>query len=1141
MPDQPNKARALFLAAIEGYQPEQWPAFLDEACAGDGSLRNQVERLLRARAQLGSFHEAPQPGLMATVDESPVTERPGTVIGPYKLLEQIGEGGFGVVFMAEQQAPVRRKVALKVLKPGMDTRQVVARFEAERQALAIMDHPHIAKVLDGGPTASGRPYFVMDLVKGLPITEYCDQAQLIPRERLELFIHLCQAVQHAHQKGVIHRDLKPSNVLVMVHDTTPVVKVIDFGVAKALGQELTDKTLFTGFAQMIGTPLYMSPEQAGQSGVDIDTRSDIYSLGVLLYELLTGTTPFDKERLKEVGYDELRRIIREEEPPRPSTRLSTLGKAATTVSTQRRSDPQRLSRLCRGELDWIVMKCLEKDRRRRYETAGALAADVERYLHDEPVLACPPRVGYRLRKFARRNRGRLVAAGVLGFAFLVAAGSLGWAAHDRAARRARVTYLFEQALDRAEWFQEQGKPGQAQAALDRAELLAGEAFPDPGLEERLATLKGRLAADRRDKEFIARFEDIRLRVQSRVNIQENQFTPEAAFPAIREALRRYGMDFGVLAPAHAAALIRGRPARIRRNLIAALDECLKWVSTKDVATRRWLLATLHASDNVAWRGRARKALVHNQRTQLERLVGEVDERKQPANFLILVATKLPAQGKPTLLELLRRIQRAYPADLWANHWLAAELAASGRPAEAIRYYTAALVLRPDNPGIYLNRGNALFEAGEVDAAIADARQCVALAPRYAVAHNNLGRALCAKGCLDEAIAECRQAIRLKKAYAEAYTNLGNALQGKRRRDEAIAVYRQALRIKKDLRQAHNGLGNALMASGLLDNAIAEYRAAIRSRNDYPLAHYNLGNALAARGRLDEAVAEYHQALGSKQPMRQVYLVHYYLGRALQRKADQGGAVAAYRQAIRIHKDFAIAHCYLGEALRDQGQFQLALEELRLGHRLLSRDPRWRFPSAAKVRKCERLVKLEERLPGYLEGKGTPASPAERAEMAELCCRKDLTCAAARFFAEAFATQPKLADALPHRYNAACAAAQAGCGKGKDADNLDAEERARLRAQALNWLRADLDVWSRTLDKGPDRSGVPLATRLHDWLTDAGFAGVRGRQGLAKLPDVERQAWHRLWAEVAALRERALRTMRPKEKPGAKATISRARN
>src|SRR5262245_15307439 len=285
MGEPSNQAKAIFLAAIEEHAPEQWPAFLEQACAGDVRLRAEVEKLLRARAELGSFHEAPRSALVPTVDE-PVTERPGTVIGPYKLLEQIGEGGFGVVFMAEQQEPIRRMTALKVLKPGMDTRQVIARFEAERQALALMDHLNIAKVLDAGQTSSGRPYFVMDLVKGLPITEFCDQSRLTTNERLELFVSVCQAVQHAHQKGIIHRDIKPSNVLVTLHDGTPVPKIIDFGIAKALGRKLTDKTMYTGFAQLVGTPLYMSPEQAELSGLDIDTRTDIYSLGVLLYDLL---------------------------------------------------------------------------------------------------------------------------------------------------------------------------------------------------------------------------------------------------------------------------------------------------------------------------------------------------------------------------------------------------------------------------------------------------------------------------------------------------------------------------------------------------------------------------------------------------------------------------------------------------------------------------------------------------------------------------------------------------------------------------------------------------------------------------------------------------------------------------------------
>jgi serine/threonine protein kinase/tetratricopeptide (TPR) repeat protein len=413
MPEVQPELRAVFCAALEKTTAGERGDYLDEACRGRPELRQRVEALLRAHEQASGFLREPSQNEARTVDEPPAGEQPGTLIGPYKLLEEIGEGGMGVVWMAEQTQPVRRKVALKVLKPGMDTRQVVARFEAERQALALMDHPSIAKVHDGGATASGRPYFVMELVKGVPITEFCDHNQLAPRQRLELFVLLCQAVQHAHQKGIIHRDLKPSNVLVTMHDTAPVVKVIDFGIAKALGQELTDKTVFTGFAQMIGTPLYMSPEQAGQSGLDVDTRSDVYSLGVLLYELLTGTTPFDKERFRQVGYDEMRRIIREEEPPRPSTRLSTLGQAATTVSTRRKSDPKRLSRLIRGELDWIVMKCLDKDRTRRYETANALALDVQRYLCDEPLLAGPPSASYRLGKFVRRNKGPVLAGSLL--------------------------------------------------------------------------------------------------------------------------------------------------------------------------------------------------------------------------------------------------------------------------------------------------------------------------------------------------------------------------------------------------------------------------------------------------------------------------------------------------------------------------------------------------------------------------------------------------------------------------------------------------------------------------------------------------------------------------------------------------------
>jgi len=422
---------SIFAAALAIGSPAERAAYLDRVC-GTPALRREVDALLAAHTASNALDRPPadlaRTGAYESEDDGPPAAAVGDRIGAYRLMEQIGEGGFGLVFVAEQSEPVRRKVALKVLKPGMDTKDVVARFEAERQALALMDHPNIARVLDAGSTPQGRPYFVMELVRGVPITEYCDAQKLAPRERLALFVKVCQAVQHAHQKGVIHRDIKPSNVLVTAIDGAAVPKVIDFGVAKAVGQQLTEKTIYTRFAQMIGTPLYMSPEQAEMSGVDVDTRADVYALGVLLYELLTGTTPFDRDRFRKAGFDEIRRIIREEEPPRPSTRLSSLGDTLTSVSTRRGIDSSRLVGLMRGELDWVVMKALEKDRNRRYDSATSLAKDVERFLGGDAVEACPPTLGYRLRKAYRRNRAAVLIGGSFGLVLLAATAVSSWLA-----------------------------------------------------------------------------------------------------------------------------------------------------------------------------------------------------------------------------------------------------------------------------------------------------------------------------------------------------------------------------------------------------------------------------------------------------------------------------------------------------------------------------------------------------------------------------------------------------------------------------------------------------------------------------------------------------------------------------------------
>jgi len=441
------------------------------------------------------------------------SEAAGAKIGPYKLLQQIGEGGFGIVFMAEQHQPVHRRVAVKIIKPGMDSAQVIARFEAERQALAMMDHQNIAKVYDAGTTDAARPYFVMELVHGVPITRYCDDNHLTVRERLELFVPVCKAIQHAHQKGIIHRDLKPTNVLVCLYDGQPVAKVIDFGVAKATEQRLTERTMFTQYGQIVGTFEYMSPEQAEMSQLGVDTRSDIYSFGVMLYELLTGSTPLQRRRLREAGLTEMLKMIKEEEPPKPSTRLSSAQESAK-IAAARRTEPAKLAKSVRGELDWIVMKCLEKDRARRYDTANSLARDIERYLHDEAVEACPPGAGYRLRKFTRKYRAAISIAGLF-VILLVFAGavSIGQAVratkaeHDAFAERDRAEASFRMARDTVDRFftqvaespqlQAQGmekfRKDLLQNAKEFYERFIREHFDAPAARHDLALAHARLA------------------------------------------------------------------------------------------------------------------------------------------------------------------------------------------------------------------------------------------------------------------------------------------------------------------------------------------------------------------------------------------------------------------------------------------------------------------------------------------------------------------------------------------------------------------------------------------------------------------------------------------------------------------------
>jgi tetratricopeptide (TPR) repeat protein len=965
MGDPANQAKAIFLQAIEQHAPQAWPAFLEQACAGDACLRAEVEKLLRAYTAMGSFHEAPRPAPTAvTTAAVPVTEQPGTVVGHYKLLEPIGEGGFGVVFLAEQHEPIRRKVALKVVKPGMDTWQVIARFEAERQALALMDHPHIAKVLDAGQTDSGRPYFVMELVKGLPITDYCDQGRLTPKERLELFVHVCQAVQHAHQKGIIHRDIKPSNVLVTLQDGAALVKVIDFGIAKALGQQLTDKTLFTGYAQMIGTPLYMSPEQAALSNVDVDTRSDIYSLGVLLYELLTGTTPFDRKRLKDVGYDELRRIIREEEPPRPSTRLSTMGEAATTVSAKRKSDPKRLRQLCRGELDWIVMKALEKDRNRRYESASAFAADVQRYLKDEPVQACPPSAWYRFRKFARRNKAGLVVATCLFLLLALLGSGLGWVVRDHEARQAdaqsqreRADLSVRQAVTQTKAARDElhqilkqkggvfallnqparwdGHLRAARAALDRARALlanAPEGIDEELLQQALA-LEPLLKADDADRVFALALEKVR--------------EDEAVTLDIIGAADAYGKTFasaGIRPFDSDARTVAERIASspIKEQIVAALDH---WASDRsrfqirrEPVARLLEVARLAAPDP-AWADRLRQWATWTDREALAELARTAVLDDLSPHLLHHMALLLRDGKREQRIAWLRQAQARFPRDFWLNFEMANALAET-YDLEATGFFWAAIAVRLDSHIAYNNLAFSLVNLKRYDEAIDACHKAIAIAPKASHAYNHLGLALHGQKRLDAAVTAFETAIALNPKNSRAYCNLGLALLDLKRFDRSIEALQKSTQIKPDP-MTYINLGNAFVKQKHFPQAVAAYKNAIKLDEELAPAYFELGNVFAAQKQWDAAIAEYHKAIemlrkdpadslakwrawGVRADTLRIASVYVGLSFALDKKKRLKEAIDACLQAIEHDPKDAHARTTLGTLLHQLNRLDAAL-------------------------------------------------------------------------------------------------------------------------------------------------------------------------------------------------------------------------
>jgi tetratricopeptide (TPR) repeat protein/serine/threonine protein kinase len=907
------KLQEVFLAAVEYHRPDDWEAYLSQACADD-ELRRQVKLLLQAHVEAGSV-----PGAAAREEERTgaypaAAEAPGQIIGPYKLVEQIGEGGMGSVWMAQQQEPVKRLVAVKLIKAGMDSKQVIARFEAERQALALMDHAHIARVLDGGATGAGRPYFVMDLVKGMPITKYCDEHHLTPRQRLELFLPVCQAVQHAHQKGIIHRDLKPSNVLVALYDGKPVPKVIDFGVAKAAGQSLTEKTLVTGFGNIVGTLEYMSPEQAEINQLDIDTRSDIYSLGVLLYELLTGSPPFSRKESEQGGMLEMLRVIREQEPTKSSTKLST-AEGLPTLAANRGTDPAKLTKLVRGELDWIVMKALDKDRNRRYETANAFAADVQRYLADEPVLACPPSVGYRIRKFARRNKRGLVTVAALSVAILVAVAALGWAVRDRQvheqelARKAErdlalaeqgVRQAIEQAAKiRGELHAVLTKPGgvqellnqpgrwnfliqsaQSELAQARRSMARTETPLSTELTQSLHKLEEQVSGDEADRLLAVQLEKIRLDQATWV---EDNFDIRTAAVEYPQAFS----GFAVLNADAAAVAARLRSSPIREQLVAALDDwaIVAYALRNEPLADRLLAVARQAAPDPAWADRLRQVKAWRDKETLGKLVEEVPVTRLSPQMLVLVGRLLPDQS--SLRESwLRRAQFQYPADFWLNFELAGVLLKT-QPLEATGFIRVALAIRPTTTMCYNNLGNALRD------------------------QKNLSEAIDAYG----------KAIEIDPKFAIAYFNLGNALRDQKNLDKAVACHKKAIELDPTRAGAHNNLGLAMMDQHKLDDAIACFMTAIQHNPKYGLAHLNLGLARCEQGDLDEAIACYQKAIDFD-PILAV--AHNALGFALQAQKKLPEALDAFHKAVETDPNYAVAHCNLGNALSQQGKLNEAV-------------------------------------------------------------------------------------------------------------------------------------------------------------------------------------------------------------------------
>ncbi len=1163
-PDSDDRLGAILAAGIEAVDngaadAEMVVARYPEYAAELREFFAAQERTKRLVAPLQSMLQAAQ-----TVKTADAVSALPSLLGDFRLLREVGRGGMGIVYEAEQVS-LGRRVALKMLPTAAAVNPLgLHRFQNEARAAASLHHTNIVPVYAVG-SEGGIPFYAMQFINGQTLAAILvqlrrrhstgsddageasrdqpapndtpgglavasepstAQAGLLSTEGglrgreyyravARLGVQAAEALDCAHQFGVVHRDIKPANLMV---EAGGHLWVTDFGLARVLA----DASL-TATGDVVGTLRYMSPEQALAKRGVIDHRADVYSLGATLYELLTLKPAFPGRDREEVLLQ-----IAFNEPLRP----------------------RRLNSAVPLELEVVVLKALEKSPADRYATAQELADDLRRWLDDRPILAQRPSWARLATRWARRHKPLVGATlAVLLVAVVLGGGTWLWWAQKRVGAESVARAALQESaglLDEERW-------PEALSAARRAESVLAGVGADAGL---CRQARGVIE----DLEMARRLQEARL--QAAADTKNGYFDSVVADAAYSAAFKDYGLD--VDGPDTQAAAEQIRARSIKRQLVAALDEWALVRRALLVEGWRQRLAVARAVDPDLGRNRLRDFMEAKQLTSLEELVAADAANDWPLTTVQLLGSlaRRTASSGERVAAVLGQAQQRHPDDFWINETLGLLLSQARPPhqEEALRFKSVAVALRPQSPGARINLATSLRDMGRLDEASTAYREAIRLKPDYVEAHNSLGYALAKMGRLEEGIAEFRLAIGFKPDLADAHAKLAEILAEKGRSEEAIPEFREAIRLKPGHAGNHNNLGTVLYAKEQLEEAIDEFSAAVRLNEKQPLFHCNLGAALAEKGRLQEAGVEFRKAIALKPDSVQAHASlgkllidqgifqeaetvcrkaialkpddpqsHYDLGRALGAKNQLDEAIAQYREALRLREAFPEAHCNLGQLLGRKGQFKQAVVELRRGHELGSSEPGWNHPSARWLREAELLVQNVDSLQPVLQGKSKPKNPSECFAFAKICQKyRQEHAAAARFYAEGIARQPAAADdlQLAYRYDAACVAALAGCGQGKDANTIDTKARVAFRKQALDWLRADLKAHRQLLDNSASKAGPGIQHKMQHWLQDTDFTGVRGPDALARLPEAERGDWQKLWEEVEALRQRAATPTQP---------------